>query len=158
MVANRSKLDEVVQIFKNSNLNSSNFTPIQNVPKFNAAHVSQNTQNSVDVMTDLQNYLTPVNPSFITTDDDTHIHNQKTTNLCHSYATISGLRKLLRKFLDDQLPMMSLLFLSDESSFLESAREAMNEKGDCSFNHMISVFVGCVSPRSFNDLFKDRLI
>ena len=151
-------------------MTSSTFQQIQNMSNLAnvSADVSENTQHSVDVMTEVQNYLTKFGTKFNPNTEGTHIHNQKNTNLCHSYATISGLRHLLRKFLDEKIRQnksnksllnqmtCQLMKVSSERSF-KSARNAMNEKSDCSFNHMLSVFVGCVSPRSFNDLFKERL-
>ena len=48
------------------------------------------------------------------------------------------------------------LFQKSTVKKLESAKLAMSDKGDCSFNHIISVLVGCVSPKSFNDLYKEE--
>ena len=107
-------------------------------------YVPQETQQSVNVMTQVEKYLTFINTSN-TTVNETRIHDQKDTNLCHSYATIKGFRQILRYFLRTKISVVSLR---------DSAMDSMRDNKPSSFNKMLAVFVGCINPRSFDQLFK----
>ena len=143
-------LQEVLDHFNLLSASQLSSFPVSGVPNITSVRdISENTQNSVDVMTELENYLTKIGTSFVVNTDGTHIHDQKRTNLCHSYSTISGLKQLMRKFLENEVSDISARKL---------VLKSMNERGDCSFNRMLSVFVSCVSPRTFEDLFNVSFI
>ena len=152
-------LQEVINRFKKVPV-----SPFLSVPNIQSVgDVSDNTQNSVDVMADIEIYLTSIGTSFVTNPDGTHIHDQKMSSLCHSYAVISGLRKILRKFLEnerssvDSNASLSSSIKNEMIDRIDSAKKSMNERGKCSFSKILSVFVGCISPRTFDDAFKVSL-
>jgi len=64
-------------------------------------NISQNTQQSID-MTKLEN-LTNLTRSTNFSIGRTHFHNQKDSQLCHSFAAVSALRAALLKYLKDIL-------------------------------------------------------
>ena len=107
--------------------------------------VSENTQCSVDMMTQIENHFTAVQAI---TDGQatgvTMVHDQHFTNLCHSFATMSGFRGVLLN-----------LAKSVQNEFganmvdCQEVIEEINKTGAFSFNHMLAVFLGCVSPRSY---------
>ena len=139
-------------------------TPLLNVQSIRSVgDVTDNTQHSVDVMADIKIYLTRIGTSFSINPDGTHIHNQKRTSLCHSYTVISGLRKILRKFLGNEIlrahsnAFLSSFLKKDIINKINSALTSMEERGDNSFSKSLSVFVGCISPRTFDGAFKVSL-
>ena len=101
------------------------------------AHVPDETQASVDALADLENYFSTVNTSGMS---DTKFHDQENTNLCHSYSLMSGFRHILRQLLKNKNQ--------------QNAIEMMKEDRDCSFYRFLAVFLGCINPRSFDELFK----
>ena len=106
----------------------------------------------------------------------TFAHDQYDTNLCHSYATLSCFRQLLITLVKSKIEMQAVnvsqslqdlypFDLSDPNIFTRSLlndiqrmktsetndvyHELIDSAGDCSFQKMLTVFLGCVNPRGF---------
>ena len=75
----------------------------------------------------------------------TMVHDQHSTNLCHSFATMSGFRQILLNFAEKAKSEIG----SNEAGCQEVI-DGINTKGEFSFNRMLAVFLGCVSPRSYS--------
>ena len=106
-----------------------------------AGNTVEETQASVDVLTDVEKFFSEITVS----NAETKFHDQKDTNLCHSYAVMSGLRHLLRQFLTVK---------TQDTDVLKTTIQSMNQTGNSSFYRMLAVFIGCINPRSFAELFK----
>lgn len=74
------------------------------------------------------------------------VHDQATSYLCHSFATISAFRQSILTLAND-------LHVEYQSNFgastYQSIIEGINNRPEYSFDKMLTVFLGCVSPRSF---------
>ena len=103
--------------------------------------MSDETQASMDALADVKLFFTKFNTSAIL---QTKFHDQKDTDLCHSYSVMSGLRHIIRQILLNKN--------------LNSVVDLMEEGRECSFYRFLAVFIGCVNPRSFDELFKARVM
>ena len=144
----RQELPEVLDILRTNKVSiTSELETVHSIPDrldMNV-NVSVNTQVSVNVLTEVEKFF-----SQITVNNDlTKIHNQKHTNLCHSYSVISGLRLVLRNFLTRKI---------QDASLLDVLLEDFEPKKGSSFYKMLAVFIGSVNPRAFDGLFKKSAI
>ena len=112
----------------------------------NYANVSGNTQNSVFVQKEIEEFTTEFRTgknltnraSGIITD---RVHDQRQTNLCASFAGTSTIRGAAKRFLISK--GITLQQISDD---LEAVQ------GDFTFNKMLTLLTGCVLPRSLDGL------
>ena len=104
-------------------------------------NVSEQTQASVNALTDVEKFF-----SQTTCNDQTKFHNQKNTNLCHSYSTMSALRFVLGKFFVGKIKNKTLL---------TSVLKTLKPRKKSSFYKMLAVFIGCINPRTFESMFKN---
>ena len=105
-------------------------------------NISQNTQQSID-MTNLQNLTNLTRGSTNFSAGRTHFHDQKDSQLCHSFAVVSAVRQALLKFLKNML--------TDEQ-FKIIEKEISDSNGKYSFRLFLVNFVGNVNPRSYQGL------
>jgi len=108
--------------------------------------VTAKTQASLPLLKQLESIL----EAFSAGEDRTLGHDQESTLLCHSFATISGFRQVLLD-LTDKVKMQNT---KDETlmATCENLRNQIEreQKGEFSFGKMLTGFLGCVSPRSFH--------
>jgi len=108
--------------------------------------VRDNTQNSVFVQAEIENFTTEFTTGKIVTNPGnalmTHrVHNQRVTNLCSSLSTVTTVRGA------------ALLYLTEIGNNENQIRaELENGQGQFSFNKMLTLFAGCISPRSLDGL------
>ena len=115
-------------------------------PSILRVNVGQNTQGSVD-MTNLESLGDLVDSHHIYSECRTDFHEQKKSNLCHSFAILSVFRRcliLLVKLFQQKFP--SNLVYDDILS------EIHKPDGTCSYQRFFKIFVSCVNPRSFQGL------
>ena len=100
--------------------------------------MGDNTQASVDLLSQMKSILTELS---LQGHDATLVHDQEHTNLCHSFATMSCFRKCI----------MSLVEAESKTNMFCAVSEMEKEMatGEYSFRNMLTVFLGCVSPRSY---------
>ena len=109
------------------------------IPSTIPFNVSENTQASADVLANMKDLLSTKTRSTQTSSDMTRIHEQGYSYLCHSYAAISCLRQLLIKLVKGQTGMDRLKLKIKNNS----------AQNDHSFSRMLTIFLGCINPRSF---------
>jgi len=109
-------------------------------------NISQNTQRSID-MTQLDNITNLTRSSSNFSDGRTHFHDQKNSELCHTFATLSALRQAILKFLKN--------FTSEKVATIE--QEIYNPNGVYSYKIFLANFVGNVNPRSYQDRVLKRI-
>ena len=107
-----------------------------------SVNISQNTQQSID-MTNLENLTNLTRGSTNFSAGRTHFHDQKDSQLCHSFAVVSAVRQALLKFLKN--------LLTDEQ-FKIIGKEIAFTNGKYSFRLFLVNFVGNVNPRSYQGL------
>ena len=78
----------------------------------------------------------------------TLVHDQELTNLCHSYATMSAFRQIILLFLEENEKSADL-FDDLHKTRQDIISGVKSKTGDLSFARMLTIFLGCVSPRSF---------
>jgi len=102
--------------------------------------VSENTQASVPILHQLEHFLAATDKLGQNNgqNDVTLVHDQEFTHLCHSFATMSGFRHTLLQLVNTYIYSQDIL------------KGINDQHGEHSFNNMLTVFLGCVSPRSFN--------
>lgn len=99
--------------------------------------------------------------------DRTAHHDQYNTYLCHSYGTISAFRQAIIHLLNSlngefACFRQTLSTLSERYKIQKKIRRTklikkmMDREGSFSFHAMLTVFVGCVNPRSFIGLQKNQ--
>ena len=112
----------------------------------NYAIVGDHTQNSVFVQKEIEEFTT----EFTTRKNLTRtgcglitnrVHNQRRTNLCTSYGGTTTLRGAAKRFLVTHLNPLQHI-----SQDLEAVQ------GEFTFNKMLTLVTGCVSPRSLDGL------
>ena len=70
----------------------------------------------------------------------TNHHDQHNSNLCHSYSVISAFRQALIQLLK-----------TFKNPKVKNIIQRINGNEQFSFNRMLSIFLGCVNPRSYLD-------
>ena len=110
-------------------------------PETKYREVGTDTQCQVTLQKEIEDVLTAVTNGT----DITAIHDQGRTNLCHSYATISTFREVLRQFLRE---LRTELQFVDKVEIINDIITAMDTDGKYSFKIMLSAFLGSVNPRS----------
>jgi len=76
------------------------------------------------------------------------------TNLCHSFATMSAFRQVLLNF----IKKVQRKSPPEIAARCKKIIAEINEKGEYSFNRMLAVFLGCISPRSYSNFSKQSAI
>ena len=118
-----------------------------------AKEVTENTQASFDALTSIGQYLSTA--GYHTNAIDTKIHDQFDSMLCHSYATTSAFRQVIRNLLLDPLTSPTQKFFSKLQRMV-SLKKQMDQKdlleSDFSFHRLLTAFVTGVNPRSFGGL------
>ena len=91
------------------------------------------------------------------------MHDQKATNLCHTYGTVSGLRRamvqVVEKYSRREKSKQQTIGLSRHVVIKagKTPVEVLDDRGTwneetemniCSFPSMFAVFIGCINPRS----------
>jgi len=104
--------------------------------------IPHNTQKSID-MTKLENLTNLTKSSDNLSGNRTYFHNQKESQLCHSFAAVSALRQALLKFLKNFATNEKLATIENEIEKLD---------GKYSFKIFLVNFVGNVNPRSYQGL------
>ena len=107
------------------------------------ADIPHNTQKSID-MTKLENLTNLTKSSDNLSGNRTYFHNQKESQLCHSFAAVSALRQALLKFLKK--------FVTADEKLATIEKEIENSDGKYSFKMFLVNFVGNVNPRSYQGL------
>jgi len=110
--------------------------------------VSQNTQASIDILKQVDNFFAATNKLGQNQTEVTFVHDQEFTNLCHSFATMSAFRKTLLQLVESHKNIYGQNFGTLIYDDVESGIKT--KVGEFSYNSMLTVFLGCVSPRSFN--------
>ena len=109
--------------------------------------VGEETQASIDVLTHIDNFYTyGSNRLTATTSGMTRVHDQGSTYLCHSYATMSAFRQLIIQFRQANPTVGSRVTRLFRNLGMKSKIDGTDEH---SFHRMLSVFLGCVNPRSY---------
>ena len=78
----------------------------------------------------------------------TKFHDQGDTNLCHSYAVLSGFRIILQNFFRTEI---------QDTATRDAVLKNFKPTEHSNFYKMMAVFIGCINPRSFDGLFKVRV-
>jgi len=125
--------------------------PFSMAVKTNYDNVGEQTQNSVFVQRNIEEFTTEVRTgknltnraSGLVTD---RVHNQRQTNLCASFAGMTTIRGAAKRFL-----ISKGITLHQISADLEAVQ------GDFSFTKMLTLLTGCVSPRSLDGLVTNSL-
>ena len=120
--------------------------PFSMVVTTNYANVSEDTQNSVFVQKEIEEFTTEFRTGKNLTNRESGIitdraHNQRQTNLCASFAGTTTIRGAAKRFL-----ISKGIALQQISADLEAIQ------GDFTFNKMLILLTGCVSPRSLDGL------
>jgi len=105
--------------------------------------IPHNTQKSIN-MTKLENLTNLTKSSDNLSGNRTYFHNQKESQLCHSFAAVSALRQALLKFLKK--------FVTADEKLATIEKEIENSDGKYSFKMFLVNFVGNVNPRSYQGL------
>ena len=105
-------------------------------------NVNSNTQRSVNVEV-LFSQMHMYEQAYIT--DGTRLHHQDFSNICHSFAIITSLRKELGNVMDGQKTTVE--YFKDKTSL-----EVLDERYRCSFSNLLLHYVTQVSPRSLHGL------
>ena len=92
-------------------------------------------------MTEVEKYFSEIDTNSA---EETKIHDQKNSQLCHSFAVISGLRYIVRNFLK-----------SEEVN--DDVLNMMKDNRESSFYKTLATFLGCVNPRSFDEVFQEQV-
>ena len=107
--------------------------------------VEDNTQSSVFLQHEIEEFtteftagknLTTPGAAFITH----RVHDQRMTNLCTSYATTTLLRSA------------SMRYLVSQDYAFDQIRDDLENVDEFSHSKMLTIFTGCVSPRSLDGL------
>jgi len=133
-------VDAIMQVAK---------TDICSLPPFslgvgNNYDVGDNTQKSVYLQKEIEEFTTEFGKNLPNPAGDlitNRVHDQRKTNLCASYAGTSTLRAAAKRFL-----LMKGNTLQEISDDLEAV------DGSFTFNKMLTLLTGCVSPRSLDGL------
>ena len=110
--------------------------------------VSENTQASIDILKQVDNFFAATNKLGQNQTEVTFVHDQEFTNLCHSFATMSAFRQTILQLVESHKKIYGQTFGTLNYDDVESGIKA--KVGEFSYNSMLTVFLGCVSPRSFN--------
>ena len=105
-------------------------------------HIDSNTQKSIDIV----KLFSDINlnmPEFVT--NGTKVHCQNFTNLCHSFAIVTGLRRELANVMVGKMTTRRI-FKN------KTPLEVLNQKEVCSFSNFMVEFVAQISPRSLHGL------
>jgi len=107
--------------------------------------VADNTQNSVFLQQEIQQFTTQFTTGKNLTNPGaaliTHrIHDQRATGLCVSFSIVSTVRGA------------SLQYLATHGHPEDQIRADLENLDEFSFNKMLTIFTGCVSPRSLDGL------
>ena len=123
-----------------ANLATIHSSPSTIIPSLSAGYIPDETQASVDALTQVEKFFSKVtaNPQ------QTKFHNQKDSLLCHSYSIMSGIRYILTELFKSNIT---------DSLLLTNVMDTMKPGGGSSFYRMIAVFIGSISPRIFDSLF-----
>lgn len=108
--------------------------------------VTERTQSSVDMLAEINQILSDIDSTEQRSSDRTAFHDQDVTALCHSFAIISGFRQAI-------LDLMHSINAAKPCTIDEAAvKKMLDGNGPFSFNKMLTVFLGCINPRSFTGL------
>ena len=126
------------------------------------AQIGSNTSFNVDERTmgsrNLVTELTRINLDAQNSQNITNgslLHDQKMSNLCVYFATLSSLRHEIKKILGNSM-MSRMRILQIVIPYCESIDELLKLKDEASslnalsFERMLSVLLGCVSPRALS--------
>ena len=105
--------------------------------------VTEKTMASKPHLVQLENIV----EAFTAREDQTLGHDQESTLLCHSFATMSGFRQVLLD-LTDKVKQNDVTLLATCTEIINQIET--EQKGEFSFAKMLTGFLGCVSPRSFH--------
>ena len=116
---------------------------VNNPAVFN--QVAENTQNSVFLQKEIEVFATEVTTGKNLTAPGnalmTHrVHDQRTTNLCVSFSTMTAVRGA------------AMNYLVNKGANQDQLRNELENDNQFSFNKMLTLFTGCVSPRSLDGL------
>ena len=87
----------------------------------------------------------------------TQLHDQKDTNFCAYFATLSALRHQLRKFVGSKISGLDKVWAIDRRKYAGlEIKEYLErrDKDEKRFERDLSVMIGCVSPRSLSARFE----
>lgn len=115
--------------------------------------MGENTQASVYVLNEMDNFLKAMEGTSKDADGKPLvIHDQQQTELCHSFATMLAFENAIKDFLrrlHAEFMAQPENTKSITSPYMEYL-EKINDRESDSFRPMITIFLGCVSPRSFS--------
>ena len=116
--------------------------------------VDERTQCSRDVFNEITQLSLSVESGKIVT-GGTKLHDQKDTNLCSFFATMSALRHQLKKVVGNEKSGMRTYYLSGNYAGLQ-IEEFMNRKDqdEKRFERDLAVMIGCVCPRALSVRFR----
>ena len=103
--------------------------------------VTEETQASICALTEVDKFFSAIGQS----DERTKVHDQKDTNLCHSYALMSALRMILTKLFEEKI---------QDSAKRNELLDSLKQKKQSSFYKMLAVFIGSINPRTFDSMFE----
>ena len=109
-----------------------------------AQEVSENTQASMDALTNIEQFLSAADSQKDAM--ETTFHDQSDSYLCHSYAIISAFRQVIRQFFSSPLAGSNPI---KQTKFTKRIN-LMNK--NFSFHRLLTAFVTGVNPRSFTGL------
>ena len=142
-------------------------TEFKNYPSINANFISSNTQGSVNMVDEVTKLLSGLYYGNVAT-DGTNIHSQQSTNFCHSFGIMSGLRNELIKITKDKTSNEVVLASGKDPTEIKggkTGKEVLTDqspdnrywKNICSFKKMLAGFINNVNPRSFEGLDGDTI-
>ena len=108
--------------------------------------VAENTQHSID-MTNLNNLTNLTRSSDNFSLGRTKFHNQGESQLCHSFATMSGLRHSLLELVEEKRKNN---YPGEKYKMIKN--EIITSSGEYSFRMFLINFLGNVNPRSYQGL------
>ena len=86
----------------------------------------------------------------------TQLHDQKDTNLCAYFATMSALRHQLRKIIGSKISGRDTIRFTEDKYVGLDIDEYLNrrDKDEKRFERDLAVMIGCVCPRALSARFK----
>ena len=120
--------------------------------------IDERTQASRDVYQEVTQFILNANTAQMAT-GGTNLHDQKNSNLCAYFATLSVLRHQLRKIVGDEESGNGTNELNERYKGLKIFDYIKQKDADEKlFERTLTVMIGCVSPRSLAVKFKDNII
>ena len=162
-----AKIDEWKRAVKNNPGIETGWTQMnENEPFEGQVEIKAETQTSRNLVAEVGKLMNDVNRTAMVT-NGTVMHDQKDTNLCHSFGINSGLRKALVNLVEGRKSEQvkygfynDLVVKKDKEGleiFNDNSEWGYREHNICSFQAMLSNLIGNVNPTSFFGLDGDTL-